>query len=89
MYIPLIRPDPASDKRQLAYYQGSPIPGPENDPDGWKILDPFIMSGSILNHRQVEVTWKVCECHSAIVYFLTRRPLIARAGQTCKLEYQA
>ena len=87
MYIPLIRPDPASEKHQLAYYQGPPIPGPGNDPDGWKILDPFIMSGSILNHRQVEVTWKVCECHSAIVYFLTGRPLIARAGQTCKLEH--
>lgn len=85
MYIPLIRPDPASDKRQLAYHEGTPVPGPEDDPEGWKVLGPFTMSGSILNERKVEVTGKVWRQPSTVLLSTDRVP-IACAGQTRKLD---
>jgi len=38
---------PPSPMRQLAYEQDLPIPGPLQDPDGWRVLSPIIVKGRI------------------------------------------
>ncbi|KAK0462987.1 uncharacterized protein EV420DRAFT_1147723 [Desarmillaria tabescens] len=46
-YMLVIRPDPPSIFRQLAYQENSPLPGPEVDPDGWQPLPPALLKGTI------------------------------------------
>lgn len=41
--------------RQKAYAAGTPIPGPEQDPDGWITLNPVGMSGEAFGAKNVEV----------------------------------
>lgn len=69
--------------RQLAYREETPIPGPDADPDGWKVLQPCTMRGSILNDRQVEVTFTVSEMH--LFSALANKPSTALPGKACKL----
>ena len=52
-YLPIIRPGPPSMARQLAYLQNTPLPGPDDDPDGWHSLDPLHVRGSVFSTREV------------------------------------
>ncbi|KAK2460956.1 hypothetical protein APHAL10511_007426 [Amanita phalloides] len=53
-FVPHTRPEVPSFLRQLAYREGTPLPGPSCDPDGWKTLQPVVVHG-MLKARQVEV----------------------------------
>lgn len=88
-YIPSIRPDAPSLIRQLAYQQFLPIPNPTIDPDGWKVLRPVVIRGSIRGSHRVEVKSALAIakplCYSrgtVIPLFLT---LEAREAQTMDL----
>lgn len=54
-YTPCITPDPPSPLRQLAYMERSPIPGPEIDPEGWKVFPVVVMQGTVFNNREATV----------------------------------
>ncbi|PFH53152.1 hypothetical protein AMATHDRAFT_55616 [Amanita thiersii Skay4041] len=54
-FVPSTRPSPFSVPRQLAYQQGTPLPGPLDDPEGWKILRPVSARGIMFKSRKVEV----------------------------------
>jgi len=70
VYLPITRAEPPSHLRQISYGEGSPLIGPEGDPEGWKVLPPIKVSGTIFNTRQVEV-----QCTIAIA-----KPLSYAAG---------
>nr|GAT51378.1 predicted protein [Mycena chlorophos] len=55
-FVPATRPPPPSALRQLAYRQGTPLSGPEMDPTGWELLQPFTIRGTAFNTRRVEAT---------------------------------
>ncbi|THH15557.1 hypothetical protein EW146_g4933 [Bondarzewia mesenterica] len=46
---------PPSPLRTLAYCEGTPLPGPEADPDGWKVYPPILVTGTLFNTRSPEV----------------------------------
>jgi len=54
LYVPCIKPEPPSALRQLAYQEGSPILGPDIDPDGWKTLKPTFINGTIFRDRSID-----------------------------------
>ncbi|KAI0789899.1 hypothetical protein C8Q75DRAFT_806557 [Abortiporus biennis] len=54
-YMPIIRAAAPSTLRQVAYQEGSPILGPEIDPDGWKVLPPITLSGTLFTTKKVTV----------------------------------
>ncbi|KAH9944844.1 hypothetical protein B0H21DRAFT_823116 [Amylocystis lapponica] len=60
-YLPVVRAEPPSHLRQVAYSEGSAILGPEADPEGWKVLPPVKLFGKIFDTRSVEL-----ECTLAI-----------------------
>ncbi|KAJ7094274.1 hypothetical protein C8R44DRAFT_645459, partial [Mycena epipterygia] len=60
-YLPLIQPEPPSPLRQLAYTEGSELIGPEGDPAGWKVLQPFKFKGKLFDAKEIDV-----ECTLAI-----------------------
>ncbi|KAH9848132.1 hypothetical protein C2E23DRAFT_941244 [Lenzites betulinus] len=55
-YLPIIRPDPPSTPRQIAYMENSPLIGPDGDPDGWLSLEPLPIQGSVFSTRTVDAT---------------------------------
>lgn len=55
VYTPSIIPASASVARQLAYTEGSPLPGPTVDPEGWHTLPKVMVCGELLGRRKVEV----------------------------------
>jgi hypothetical protein len=61
-YIPRIKPDPPSTLRQIAYREGSPILGPDTDPDGWKTLNPAFIRGTVFNDRSITTKCTVSYC---------------------------
>lgn len=48
-------PEPPSPLRRIAYAEGSPLIGPEGDPEGWKILPGLKIKGTLFNTKDVEV----------------------------------
>jgi hypothetical protein len=54
-FISHSRPEQPSILRQLAYQEGTPLPGPSSDPDGWKSLQPVTSRGTMFKSHQVEV----------------------------------
>ncbi|RPD59528.1 hypothetical protein L227DRAFT_575968 [Lentinus tigrinus ALCF2SS1-6] len=65
-YVPLTRAQPPSALRQLAYREGSPLVGPEGDPEGWKVLPSVKVAGTVFDARKVEL-----ECTLAVATPLT------------------
>ena len=55
VYTPCIIPASASVARQLAYTEGTPLPGPTVDPDGWQTLPEVMAYRELLGRRKVEV----------------------------------
>lgn len=43
----------------MAYSDGSLLIGPEGDPEGWKVLPPVQVKGTLFNVKEVEVTCTV------------------------------
>ncbi|KAF8150703.1 hypothetical protein B0H34DRAFT_665697 [Crassisporium funariophilum] len=54
-YHPATLPDYPSALRQLAYSEGSPLVGPDGDPEGWKTLPAVRVKGALFNVKDVEV----------------------------------
>ncbi|KAI9057333.1 hypothetical protein FKP32DRAFT_1615457 [Trametes sanguinea] len=44
-YIPLARPCRPTISRQLAYHESTPLPGPDKDTEGWKIIPRTLIQG--------------------------------------------
>ena len=61
--MPMTRAGLPSPLRQLAYAEGAPIVGPEGDPEGWKVLSPVKITGTVFDTRKVEVECTVRDCH--------------------------
>lgn len=59
MYFPRWVAPPPSPLRIAAYLEGSPLLGPEADPDGWKILSPFNVAGTLFDSKPVKVEMTV------------------------------
>ncbi|KAF9477992.1 hypothetical protein BDN70DRAFT_809665 [Pholiota conissans] len=55
-FIPSIVPELPSVLRRLAYSDGSLLIGPEGDPQGWSVLPPVQIKGTLFNAKDVEVT---------------------------------
>lgn len=55
-----IKPGPPSPLRQLAYADNTPLLGPDQDPTGWKVLEPKIVSGKLFQNREVQIKCTVC-----------------------------
>jgi hypothetical protein len=83
-YVPNTRPDPPSLLRQLAYEEGSALPGPEVDPKGWKTLGPFVSRGVLSPNHAVGIKYTVSSNHFMSIN-IHQRLLTAFTCQTCKL----
>lgn len=57
-YTAKTKPGSPSPARALAYSEGSPLPGPSADPDGWHTLPPSKVLGTV-NRKSVDVTYTV------------------------------
>ena len=55
VYTPSIIPASASVDGQLAYIEGTLLPGPTVDPEGWQTLPKVMVYGELLGRRKVEV----------------------------------
>ena len=71
-YVPLTRGEKPSVLRQLAYREGTPLVGPEGDPEGWKVLAPVKVAGTIFDARKVELECTVCPLSLGERTLLTR-----------------
>ncbi|KAF8896107.1 hypothetical protein BD779DRAFT_1724469, partial [Infundibulicybe gibba] len=60
-YIPLSIPDPPSPLRQAAYRSGTPLVGPKEDPEGWKVYPVMSFAGTLFGARDI-----VLKCELAI-----------------------
>ena len=54
VYTPCIIPASASVARQLAYTEGTPLPEPTVNPDGWQTLPKVMVYRELLGRRKVE-----------------------------------
>lgn len=78
-YIPRSTAKPPSSLRQEAYTQGTPIPGPDDDPEGWKIFT-FPLCAN-LRDGQTSLT---CEVSHAFVFHWCRLPTHSMIVCTCQ-----
>ncbi|KAK0500298.1 hypothetical protein EDD18DRAFT_1149347 [Armillaria luteobubalina] len=53
-YVPLRFAQPPTPLRQLALREGSPLLGPNIDPEGWQTSEPIKISGVLFNTKRVE-----------------------------------
>lgn len=70
-YVPLTRAQPPSVLRQLAYREGTPLVGPQGDPDGWKVLPPVKVAGTVFDAREVELECIVSPTFYRVPYALS------------------
>ncbi|TFK60980.1 hypothetical protein BDN72DRAFT_778754 [Pluteus cervinus] len=55
-FVPFTVADPPSFLRQMVYQEmGSKLLGPEADPDGWRVLPPVLVKGTLFSIKEVEV----------------------------------
>ncbi|EPQ53926.1 hypothetical protein GLOTRDRAFT_44143 [Gloeophyllum trabeum ATCC 11539] len=65
-FIPQSTGEVPSSHRQKAYAAGAPLPGPDVDPEGWKVLPRIPMKGTLFGSREVEI-----QCQLALSVPLT------------------
>ncbi|KAH8102043.1 hypothetical protein BXZ70DRAFT_999481 [Cristinia sonorae] len=53
-FTPFIHPAPFTEARQEAYRHGHPIPGPDQDPEGWESLTSVDVGGTVFSTRAVD-----------------------------------
>lgn len=58
-FTPFTRPGPFSEARQAAYRFKHPIPGPDQDPEGWTSLQQVDIEGSVFSSRKVHAMCRV------------------------------
>ncbi|KZP29748.1 hypothetical protein FIBSPDRAFT_926890 [Athelia psychrophila] len=54
-YMPRLKPETPSPLRSLAYRDGTAIPGPDQDPEGWITLPSVLVKGSIFSTRDIQI----------------------------------
>ncbi|OJA08720.1 hypothetical protein AZE42_07084 [Rhizopogon vesiculosus] len=54
-YVQITRPDLPSPILQLAYQENFPLIGPDGDPDGWHVLPPTSVTGTLFGTKPVNV----------------------------------
>jgi hypothetical protein len=59
LFVPITRPPRPTPLRCSAYEGGTPLAGPDRDPDGWHCIPPFRINGKLLNRRKVVVVCSV------------------------------
>ena len=62
VFIPHITPDPPSEMRQNAYLEGSFLPLPPRDPEGWVALPKVSVNGVLQKQRDVALELTVSSC---------------------------
>jgi len=79
-FVPLTAPPLPSRLRQIAYRSGTGLIGPDRDRDGWKVLGPTELAGTLFNVRKVKVKCELAiatplafPLRSPIPLFLTLR----------------
>ncbi|KAJ4477346.1 hypothetical protein J3R30DRAFT_3291468 [Lentinula aciculospora] len=72
-YIPITRPEPPSQLRQVAYEENKNIPGPIADPQGWYTLPPAQIQGKLFNRQSVDL---FCTLSLALPLSYTRGSVI-------------
>lgn len=69
--------------RQISYQEGTPLVGPEDDPEGWKTLNPVDVIGMVFSSRHVSLCIVVRAFNSTSGFaWLTRVTAIARKTGT-------
>jgi hypothetical protein len=78
-FLPDTVANPPSPLRTLAYAGGRIFPGPDADPEGWKVCEPVEITGKLFKARDVSVqctvsisfmrrimvlSWEHLACHS-------------------------
>ncbi|PPQ98586.1 hypothetical protein CVT26_013769 [Gymnopilus dilepis] len=58
VYMPITVPPPLPPLRRLAYEEGSPLPGPKVDPDGWYFQKAVQIEGTLFNSQSARVDCK-------------------------------
>lgn len=53
--------------RQLAYMEGTPLVGPDEDRDGWETLPAVHVRGTIFSSRKIGAVCTVCLVHDSFV----------------------
>jgi hypothetical protein len=70
-YFPCTRPSPPSRLQQIAYQQGSRLPGPESDPDGWFTHDLTVRGTlrgrAILANCQFSLARPLCYTRGGVI----------------------
>lgn len=70
VYLPKSVAEPPSALRTIAYREGTPLIGPMNDPEGWKVLDVIEVKGSLYASKAVSVRCTVSGLKSSLsLYF--------------------
>ncbi|KAI0319527.1 hypothetical protein OF83DRAFT_1109896 [Amylostereum chailletii] len=57
-YVPREVAQKPSLMRMLAYQEGTPLLGPDEDPPGWRVLEPFNIQGTLFDTRSINVQCK-------------------------------
>lgn len=57
--MPVTKPSPLRPLRRQAYLEGTPLVGPEGDPEGWIVLPTYKYLGTLFNTRKAEVSCTV------------------------------
>lgn len=70
-YIPKIVPGVPSELRRLAYDEEMPLFSPDGDPDGWEVLAPVLVKGTLSEVTEVEVECTVCDHRFQLQHILT------------------
>jgi len=70
IFIPHIIPDPPSEQRQQAYLEGSLLPLPPRDPEGWVALPKVSVNGVLQKQRDVALEITVGSCHIQVLHLL-------------------
>ncbi|KJA20505.1 hypothetical protein HYPSUDRAFT_784216 [Hypholoma sublateritium FD-334 SS-4] len=55
VYVPAISPSGFPGLRRLAYAQGTPLPSPHIDPDGWHAFGDIQLTGTLFKSRPLDV----------------------------------
>ena len=74
-----MRPPVFPPLRLISYQEGTPLLGPDIDPEGWHALAPVQIEGMLFKARPVKVTCNVsihtissCVCHQSVLILLKK-----------------
>ncbi|KAF7976619.1 hypothetical protein HWV62_2292 [Athelia sp. TMB] len=81
-YMPITKPRPIPPLRRAAYEQGTPLVGPEGDPEGWIILPAYKYAGVAFDSRKTEVKCKLAIANPLTYSLASPIPVLLRLTST-------